>query len=53
MKKKGNTWTAEDRERWIRETMAIINEFDDWSSDGTVCSDINIDGGYLGGCVIC
>lgn len=53
MKKKGNTWTAEDRERWIRETMAIIDGLDEMSDEELACSDIDLSGGYIGGRVIC
>lgn len=55
MKKKGNgnTWTAEDRERWICETMAIIDGLDEMSDEAMTCSDIDLSGGYIGGRVIC
>lgn len=53
MKKKGNTWTAEDRERWICETMAIIDGLDENYDEALVCSDIDLSGGYIGGRVIC
>lgn len=53
MKKKSNTWTAEDRDRWIRETMAIIDGLDESYDEALTCSDIDLSGGYIGGRVIC